>query len=95
MGVGELLGSVRDTDVLIDRIEELATTRGLEPTAVSAIAKELEGDRGRRHAELMDGLGSRRYFQLVNVWSSPRRPPLGRTASSPTSTSSWSPSDSG
>lgn len=65
--VGELLGSVRDIDVLIDGIEELATTRGLEPRAVSAIVKELEKDRHRRHAELLDGLDSRRYLALVNA----------------------------
>jgi hypothetical protein len=65
--VGELLGSVRDTDVLIDRIEDLATTRVLEPTAVSAIVKELEDDRRRGHVELVDGLGSRRCVELVDV----------------------------
>jgi CHAD domain-containing protein len=64
---GDLLGSVRDTDVLIDWIEELASTRGLEPAAVSAIVKELEDDRRRYHAELVDGLGSRRYVELVDV----------------------------
>jgi CHAD domain-containing protein len=64
---GDLLGSVRDTDVLIDVIEELATTRGLEPTAVSAIVKEFEDDRRRYHAELVDGLGSRRYVELVDA----------------------------
>jgi CHAD domain-containing protein len=64
---GDLLGSVRDTDVLIDWIEELGSTRGLEPTAVSAIVKELEDDRRRYHAELVDGLGSRRYVGLVDV----------------------------
>jgi CHAD domain-containing protein len=65
--VGDLLGSVRDTDVLIDRIEELAAERAFEPTAVSAIVKELEDDRRRYHAELVDGLGSRRYVELVGV----------------------------
>lgn len=64
--IGELLGSVRDTDVLIEGTEALATTRGLEPTAVSAIVKELEKDRARRHVELVDSLGSRRYVHLVD-----------------------------
>jgi CHAD domain-containing protein len=65
--VGELLGSVRDTDVLIEGIEELATEHGLEPTAVSAIVTELEEDRRGRHAKLVEGLGSRRYVQLVDA----------------------------
>ena len=65
--VGELLGAVRDLDVMIDRIEELATTRGLEPTAASAIVTELKDDRRRHHAELVDGLGSRRYIKLVDA----------------------------
>ena len=65
--VGELLGAVRDLDVMIDRIGELATTRGLEPTAASAIVTELKDDRRRHHAELVDGLGSRRYIKLVDA----------------------------
>ena len=65
--VGDLLGSVRDTDVLIEGIKELATEHGLEPTAVSAIVTELEADRRERHAALVDGLGSRRYVRLVDA----------------------------
>ncbi len=65
--VGGLLGAVRDLDVMIDRIEELATTRGLEPTAASAIVTELKNDRRRHHVELVNGLGSRRYIKLVDA----------------------------
>ena len=65
--VGELLGAVRDLDVMIGRIGELAITRGLEPTAASAIVTELKDDRRRHHAELVDGLGSRRYIKLVDA----------------------------
>jgi CHAD domain-containing protein len=65
--VGELLGSVRDTDVLIEGIEELATEHALEPTAVSAIVTELEEDRRGRHAKLVEGLGSGRYVKLVDA----------------------------
>ena len=65
--VGELLGAVRDLDVLIDRVEELAATHGLEPRAVSAIVTELKDDRRRHHAKLVQGLGSRRYVKLVDA----------------------------
>lgn len=65
--IGGLLGSVRDTDVLIDGIEGLATEHGLEPTAVSAIVTELDEDRRQRHAELVEGLSSRRYVQIVDA----------------------------
>lgn len=63
--VSELLGSVRDTDVLIARVKETGRRLRLEPDATSAIVTELEWDRGRSHGQLVDALASRRYVTLV------------------------------
>jgi CHAD domain-containing protein len=62
---GELLGSVRDADVLIDRVEEVGRTLHLAGDATSAIVTELEQDRRRSHGEMVDALSSARYIDLV------------------------------
>jgi CHAD domain-containing protein len=75
--VGELLGSVRDTDVLIERVRTLA--RELHTDADAAeIVTELQGDRRRRQVELLEGLGSPRYVRLVQTLiDASAAPPLG------------------
>ena len=65
--VGELLGSVRDADVLIERVEEVGRTLHLAKDPTSAIAAELDQDRRRSHREMVDALTSRRYVNLVQT----------------------------
>jgi CHAD domain-containing protein len=65
--VGELLGSVRDADVLIERVEETGRTLHLADEARSTIVSELQRDRRRSHAELVGALSSRRYIGLVQA----------------------------
>jgi CHAD domain-containing protein len=75
--VGELLGSVRDADVLIARVEETGRQQRLEPTATSAIVTEIEQDRRRSHDELVSALASRRYVALVReLIAAAESPPL-------------------
>jgi inorganic triphosphatase YgiF len=57
--VGGLLGSVRDTDVLIERVRTLARELHIDADA-AAIVTELQDDRRRRQIELLEGLGLRR-----------------------------------
>ena len=65
--VGELLGSVRDTDVLISRMQQEARRLRVKPEATSAIVTELEHDRARSHEALVDALASERYVALVQT----------------------------
>ena len=77
--VSELLGSVRDTDVLIARVEETGRQLCLEPGATSAIVTELEQDRRRSHRELVDALASGRYVALVReLIAASEAPPLAQ-----------------
>jgi CHAD domain-containing protein len=65
--VGELLGAVRDLDVLIGRV--LARTDGLpdeEREAAAAIVETIREERRLRHLELLDRLASARYVSLVD-----------------------------
>jgi CHAD domain-containing protein len=64
---GELLGSVRDTDVLISRIEEEGRQLDLKPDAIDAIVTELERVRARSHHDLVEALASQRYVALVQT----------------------------
>src|SRR5262245_22095451 len=63
--VGQLLGSVRDADVLIQRVERVGRTLHLPEGATSEIVTELEQERRRSHREMVDALSSRRYVDLV------------------------------
>jgi CHAD domain-containing protein len=63
--VGELLGSVRDADVLIARVRELEDGLRVEPGATRAIVAELEHDRRQSHDALVEALASRRYVTLI------------------------------
>jgi CHAD domain-containing protein len=75
--VGELLGSVRDDDVLIGRVDEMGRALRLAPDATSAIITELRQDRSTNHRELVDALASRRYVDLVRTLiSAAEAPPL-------------------
>ena len=75
--IGGLLGSVRDADVLIERVEETGRTLRLRPDATSAIVTELERDRRWSHRELVAALASRRYTTLVqNLIDASDAPPL-------------------
>jgi CHAD domain-containing protein len=65
--IGGLLGSVRDADVLIARVEETGRLSRLQPDATSTIVAELERDRRRSHRELVAALASRRYTALVET----------------------------
>ena len=75
--ISELLGSVRDTDVLIARVKETERHLRLEPDATSAIVTELEQDRRGSHRELVDALASGRYVALVReLIAASEAPPL-------------------
>jgi CHAD domain-containing protein len=75
---GNLLGAVRDLDVLIARVQESATT--LSPAdrdASTALVTALRDERHRRHRELVEGFDSARYVNLVNALvEAARTPPL-------------------
>ncbi len=75
--VGGLLGSVRDTDVLIERVRTLARELQIDADA-GAIVTELEEERRGRQVELLEGLRSRRYVRLVQMLiDASVAPPLG------------------
>jgi CHAD domain-containing protein len=75
--IGECLGSVRDADVLIERVDEMGRTLHLAPDATSAIVTELQRDRRTCHHELVDALVSRRYVSLVQtLMTAAENPPL-------------------
>lgn len=75
--VGELLGAVRDADVLIARVQGAGQELRLEPSTTSAIVTQLELDRRRSHDELARALGSRRYVTLVReLVAAAEAPPL-------------------
>jgi CHAD domain-containing protein len=79
--VGELLGAVRDADVLIEHVQDLGRTFALEPDAIVAIVTELEQDRRRSHRELVGALASRRYISLVRTLiDAAEEPPLAAPA---------------
>ena len=63
--IGELLGSVRDSDVLIGAVEETGRRLRLGSKPISTIVTELEHDRRRSHDALVDALASRRYVALI------------------------------
>jgi CHAD domain-containing protein len=73
--VGGLFGAVRDLDVLIVRVDELAGGLPEERDTAPAIVEALRKDRRVRHLELVDALGSPRYLhlleELVEASSSP------------------------
>jgi CHAD domain-containing protein len=78
--IGELLGSVRDADVLIARVEEEARQLRLQPATTSAIITEIEQDRRRSHDELASALASRRYVALVReLIAAAEAPPLAES----------------
>lgn len=76
--LGGLLGTVRDLDVLVGRVEELA--RGLpaaDRRAATAITGALRNERRRRRRELIEGLASPRYLDLLDdLANAARRPGL-------------------
>jgi CHAD domain-containing protein len=81
--VGELLGSVRDTDVLIERVRTLARELHIDADA-AAIVTELQDDRRRRQVELLEGLESGRYVRLVQILiDASAVPPLGGDVDGP------------
>ena len=76
--IGGLLGSVRDADVLIERVEETGRTLHVGGDATSAIVRELEEDRRRGQDDLVRALASERYVRLVQTLvDAADVPPLG------------------
>jgi CHAD domain-containing protein len=63
--IGGLLGLVRDTDVLIERVEEAGRSMHFGGDPISTIVTELEQDRRRSHDDLVHALSSGRYIRLV------------------------------
>jgi CHAD domain-containing protein len=64
---GGLLGAVRDTDVLLERLEgRLATLAPLDADAGHALLAGLHGHRDDARAELLDAMRSPRYLALLD-----------------------------
>ena len=78
--LGELLGGVRDLDVLIERLG--ARARELpdrDRRSMAPILAALRNDRRRRRLRLLDGLRSERYLNLLDdLIEASRRLPLQR-----------------
>jgi CHAD domain-containing protein len=66
--LGELLGAVRDLDVLVDHLRAVGATLG-EPDAAAAevLAARLAAERRPARAALLRGLRNRRYFALLDA----------------------------
>lgn len=80
--LGDALGSVRDRDVLIERLRGHA--RG--PDDLAPLFEHLEGDRERRRDELLEALGSGRYVALlVDLVARAAAPPVTPDAEQPCS----------
>jgi len=63
--IGELLGAVRDLDVLIKGVEEMAGRVTEDRDGDRGIVHALREERRIRHLELVDALSSRRYVGLL------------------------------
>ena len=63
--VAGLLGPLRDLDALVAHLRPAADELGAERDAAGAVVAELEGERARVHAALLDALGSERYRSLL------------------------------
>ena len=62
-----LLGDVRDTDVLIERLEHQANTLPKEDAAaVTPIVRRLAGDRDAARVRLLEGMDSPRFVALLD-----------------------------
>jgi CHAD domain-containing protein len=66
--LGDLLGAVRDLDVLVDHLRGVAATLG-EPDATAAqqLVARLAAERRPARAALLRGLRNRRYFALLDA----------------------------
>ena len=78
--IGGLLGSVRDTDVLIEAADERGRSLHLSGDWTFAIVDELEQDRRQSHRDLVRALASGRYIRLVQTLvDTAGSPPLAGT----------------
>ena len=68
--LAKLLGPVRDRDVLIDRLRGDVLELDDDLAAGEALVAKLEAQRGRSRDTLLEGLGSERYFELLNLFES-------------------------
>lgn len=66
--LGEKLGAVRDLDVLIDRLRDVA--RDLDETETRALLRTLERRRAGARTSLVRALGGERYFALLDRFAS-------------------------
>ena len=71
--LGEVLGNVRDLDVMLPRLEEAA---GEEADDLVPLFKSLERDRNKARAQLLAALGSARYVDLVERLVEAARSPV-------------------
>ncbi len=62
---GRLLGSVRDLDVALHKLEGFADAEDAENEAAVALAEAWRDKRDRAHAQLVDWLDSRKYRRFV------------------------------
>jgi CHAD domain-containing protein len=87
--LGELLGSVRDLDVQLAKLDRFtaAAPAGFRP-ALGLLRAHLDAERLRRRANMIAGLDTRRYFRLLVrlerfAHSTPPRRPRDATALDP------------
>lgn len=87
--LGEVLGAVRDADVLAPRLEQQAGSV-LDPAdrpALASLLARLAGERAEAVATMLETLGSDRYRRLLDrVVTLAEDPPLGPAADSPADT---------
>ncbi|MCU0311056.1 MAG: CYTH and CHAD domain-containing protein [Acidimicrobiales bacterium] len=80
-----LLGVVRDTDVLLERLRDAASTLdAVDRGAVAAVLARLERERAERFASLLGEMRTARYVELLDrVVATALEPPLTRAARGP------------
>lgn len=67
--LGEVLGAVRDLDVLLERLHaEAAGLGGPDRTAANRLLRALERERTRTRRALLKALDSPRYFELLDAF---------------------------
>ena len=64
--LGEVLGAVRDTDVLLERLRAQTETLGEERRATRPMLRAIERERGRARTSMVKALSSPRYFAVLD-----------------------------
>jgi CHAD domain-containing protein len=65
--LGEVLGAVRDPDVLLDRLRAQIELLGEDPKTTRALLRAIERERSRGRTAMTKALSSPRYFALLDT----------------------------